>query len=210
AGTAWDAIHLACADLMICHKSGGKRLGNLALHSNTCVNALHYVFRSISDPGTRLLTLFQAVTVAVEFRLDEKSRDFLRDTSVVNIHAEKIQNAEQTIRDIFEAIPPRVIQKEHDDRSGQDKAAKLSFSFVKQFPNSPALLSAARQIMCRKLNTNAHEMKFPIAMFEDMNYVSATWRPHMMAATVVYMQGTNSKNNPAVARGIAESEKQFS
>ncbi|MEM6471345.1 MAG: hypothetical protein AAF802_17420, partial [Planctomycetota bacterium] len=47
AGTAWDAIHLACADLMICHKSGGKRLGNLALHSNTCVNALHYVFRSI-------------------------------------------------------------------------------------------------------------------------------------------------------------------
>jgi len=204
AGTVWDAIHLACADLMICHRKGGDRLGNRALHSNTCVNALHYVFRELNDPAARLLTLFQAVTVAVSFRGNERKLDLLRERRIVDIQPEEIGSPEETVTAIFDALPPRIFLEEQEDRSGQDNAAKLAYSFATAYSDDSSLLSTARRIMCRKLTLDAHEMKFPIAMFEDTENVSPTWRPHMTAATIVYMQGTNSVDNPAVARGIAE------
>jgi hypothetical protein len=56
--------------------------------------------------------------------------------------------------------------------------------------------------MARRLPINAHEMKYPIAMFEEYRRVSPEWRPHLLAATSVFLQGTNSENNPAVERGI--------
>lgn len=204
ADSAWDAVHLACADLMICHKNGGDRLGNRALHSNTCVNALHYVFHQLEDSEDRLLALFQAVSLAAEFRADEASRDLLRARRIIDLHSLDIGSAVETTEAIFDSLPQRLFLEEIEDRSGQDHAAELAFSYAKMYPNDPALLSTARRLMCRKLTLDAHEMKFPIAMFEDMQKVSRTWLPHMTAATIVYLQGTGSVDNPAVVRGVAE------
>lgn len=203
AGAAWDAIHLACADMMICHKQGGDRLGNRALHSNTAVNALHFVFRNSSDDESRLLVLFQAVALACEFRYDELNRELLRDLRVVDMEASDVASADTAVESIMASLPPREFLKSQPDRTGQDAAARTAFSLASAFPNDPTLLSAARRSMSRRLTLDAHEMKYPVAMLEDLSRVSPEWRPHLTAALVVYLQGANSENNPAVTRGLA-------
>ena len=52
-----------------------------------------------------------------------------------------------------------------------------------------------------RLSIDADAVKYPIAMFEECRRVSPTWRPHLLAATSVFLQDTNSENNPAVERG---------
>src|SRR5262249_39390027 len=55
ASPVWDAIHLAANECMV-------RFGSTtALHANTSMNALHYLFRISGDPETRLLLLLQGL-----------------------------------------------------------------------------------------------------------------------------------------------------
>jgi hypothetical protein len=41
-----------------------------------------------------------------------------------------------------------------------------------------------------KASWNPHDIKFPVAMFEDYDLVSPEWRPHRLAATTFSFLGT--------------------
>ncbi|MEM9645035.1 MAG: hypothetical protein AAF989_08570 [Planctomycetota bacterium] len=200
AGSVWDAIHLTAANLMIRMKLGGNRLGNLALHSNTSSSALHHVFRTSLDSRLRLVTMFQAVSWVTEFTLGESNRNFLRDRDILDLQPTTLDNNDSdSVQEIFDQLPPRVVRQEIHDRSGQDKAAELAFRVASRPTGVDALLSRTRDSMCRKLTLDTHEMKYPIAMFEELQRVHPVWRPHLWAATVQYLQGSQSIDNPAVA-----------
>jgi hypothetical protein len=111
-------------------------------------------------------------------------------------------SAQETIESLLSALPRRIFQKRDNDRTGQLKAAELTFALTQTREGANEFFKAAQYAMARRLSINAHEMKYPIAMFEEYRRVSPEWRPHLLAATSVYLQGTNSQNNPAVERGV--------
>ncbi|MEM7476937.1 MAG: hypothetical protein AAF483_18280 [Planctomycetota bacterium] len=204
AGTVWDAIHLMAAELMLFVEKGG-RIGTRALHANTAANALHHVFATSLDSRTRYLTMLQCLSWVTEFMLDAKVRDGLLAGDVASMQPVDLPGDKQeTILALLAALPPRSSQERDDDRTGQLKAAQLTFALTQTHDGANAFIQAAQHAMARRLTINAHEMKYPIAMFEEYQRVSPEWRPHLLAATSVFLQGTNSINNPAVQRGIEQ------
>ena len=111
------------------------------------------------------------------------------------------RDKQETLQAILDALPPRSSQEREDDRTGHLEAAKLTFALTQTRNGASAFIKAAQQAMARRLSINAHEMKFSIAMLEEFNRIGPTWRPHLLAATSVFLQGSNSENNPAVQRG---------
>ncbi|MEM9365787.1 MAG: hypothetical protein AAGD07_07305 [Planctomycetota bacterium] len=201
AGTVWDAIHLMAAELMLFVEKGGQ-MGTRALHSNTAANALHHVFATSLDSRTRYLTMLQALSWVTEFMLGVRDRDGLLPGHVGTMQAAELTGGSlETIEAMLSALPPRSFLHRDDDRAGQLKAAELTFALTQTRAGANAFIQAAQHAMARRLSRNAHEMKYPIAMFEESRRISPAWRPHLLAATSVYLQGTNSPNNPAVERG---------
>lgn len=202
AGTVWDAIHLLAAEMMLRFKLGGRRLGNRSLHSNTAVNALHHVFDTCLDSRDRYITMLQAVSWATEFMLEEQNRGELRPGDISTLVPIDLSgDAKDTVTELLDSLPPRIFLKEENDRTGQDHAAELAFALSQTREGTTELITAIRHSLARRLSINAHEMKFPIAMLEEFNRIGPTWRPHLLAATSVFLQGSNSENNPAVQRG---------
>lgn len=201
AGTVWDATHLLASELMLLLERGGS-IGSRALHANTAANALHHAFTACLDSKARYLTMLQAVSWTTEFMLEARSRDGMREGNIATMKPIDLSgNNSDTIAELMAALPPRAFLKKDDDRTGQLKAAELTFALTHSQKGAIDFVSAAQHAMARRLSLNAHEMKYPIAMFEECRRVSPEWRPHLLAATSVYLQGTNSPNNPAVARG---------
>lgn len=203
AGTVWDAIFLFTSDLMIRHKFGGLMIGRLALHTNTTSNALRYAYDTLLDPKQRYLAMLQAVAWNIESLITETSRRSLRERSIFDLQTIDVAaNDSDVVDEIFSTLPPRYFQKEIRDRTGQDRAAALMFSLAQRSPQCGEYFAAARRIMSRKLTVNAHEMKYPIAMFEEWHNISAEWRPHLLASSVHFMQSSQSEDCPAVTTAI--------
>ncbi|MEM6980406.1 MAG: hypothetical protein AAF539_12150 [Planctomycetota bacterium] len=201
AGTVWDAIHVMAAELMLFVEKGGQ-IGTRALHANTSANALHHVFATGLDSRARYLTMLQALSWATEFMLGVRDRDGLLPGNATMMHAIDLEgDSNETIEAMLAALPPRTFQERADDRTGQLKAAELAFALTQTREGANKFIRAAQHAMTRRLSINAHEMKYPIAMFEEYRRVSSQWRPHLLAATSVFLQGSNSPNNPAVSRG---------
>jgi hypothetical protein len=85
AADVWDAVFLTTAELLIRFRWCGP--AGLAGHAVTCSNALHFAFRTITSPDTRLFTLLEAVQWTTSFLRSEAQRDPLRSLWITDIAA---------------------------------------------------------------------------------------------------------------------------
>lgn len=204
AGTVWDAITLLGSELMLRHKYGGLVNGRRALHCNTVTNALRFAFDTLHDSKRRYLTLLQAMSWSVESYITESDRNHLRDGSILDCNSVDIAEQDADVVDeILTSLPPRFFLKEIRDRAAQDQAAQMLFTLATRSPSCREFFQGARRILARKLTSNAHEMKYPIAMWEDLKKTSPTWRPHVLASTVHFLQSATADDCPAVVAGAA-------
>ena len=44
-----------------------------------------------------------------------------------------------------------------------------------------------------------HDLKFPVAIFEDLQLIGHAWRPHLLAAAVYSFWGSHRQDNPLTA-----------
>jgi hypothetical protein len=211
----WDAIHLATAELMVRHKSGWG-LASRPLHANTSSNALHYAFRTCGAPRTRLLALLQGVAWAAG-RTGADLAD-LRDLKITELAAASVPvTAADAVAEIFTQLPSRTYcwdAKEkkavlgYGKRADADEACRKVFVLAKQHPGVvPLFVQSAHSLLCRKASNDAHEYKFLAAILEDATYVSPTWQPHLLAASVHYFHGTQTPDNPII-KDVQEALKQ--
>ena len=68
----WDAIFLASAELIVRYEVGS--VTGRPLHSMTMANALHYAFRTCTEPETRLQILLEAIHWGCDFYTVERGR----------------------------------------------------------------------------------------------------------------------------------------
>lgn len=197
AGSAWDAVFLATAELMTRYTWVGAKM--LAGHSITCANALHFVYRTVTDPATRLYALLEAVEWTTTFLDQERARPALRERDILDIVPAEL-TVDDTLPDrIFSLIPIRrrtqfspVLLPE------ADKSHELAFAWAKRNSNHTPFFQQALRLLCLKSTTEVHDFKFPLALFENYRYASPEWRPHLLAASVYVIHGTQMDDAPIV------------
>jgi hypothetical protein len=174
AGAIWDAVHLAAGELVLSSKPHNARrpINSAALHSNTAANALHYAFRASGKEDTRLLLTLQAVAWLDLYRKEViRGNCLVRPVDITALTGAKLPERPEAAIDTI--LATRTAQPQ--------EAARLAFAFAQRHRPEP-LLRAARRLMPVKSSGDPHDIKFPVALFEDLNLVSPGWRAHLVAA----------------------------
>lgn len=198
AGTVWDAVFLTTAELTIRFKSCGP--SELAGHSVTCTNALHFAFRTVTDSPTRLYILLEAVEWTTSFLRRTRDKGDLRDLEITDISdVDSPRSVPEAVEEIFAMLPPRrFFDYARSARADQDQAMRLTYALAKKTRDHRPFLDTARRLLCLKSTRNVHDFKYPVALFEHYQYASAEWKPHLLAASAHNLHGTKMEDSPPV------------
>ncbi|HZL89322.1 MAG TPA: hypothetical protein VFB96_13170 [Pirellulaceae bacterium] len=201
AGAVWDAVHLAAGEMMMCSHKGPE-----PGHSYTASNALHYAFAASGDPANRLLALLQAVGWLFHFRENMADKDWLREPrQITELAGAKISDKpEDAAAEILAHLSfgaggtpaadptPGFRGIEHNNLPWRHEAASKAFAFAEKFKAPEPLVRAAWRLLPLKADWDPHRIKFPIAAWENCGWVSATWRPHLVAAASYVFLGADA------------------
>jgi hypothetical protein len=188
ASAIWDAVHLSAGELLM-----RKPHVTYPVHSNTGANAIHYGFRASSNPEVRLLLLLQGIgwqcharKRAGELAVSDPSWK-LKDVRIDELKAGKLAAAPETAAaEIFLNLA-----------SQPDESTGRAFAVAQKYPDLEAFQQAARQLLFRKvLAPDTHDIKYPVAVFEDFQWVSPEWRPHFVASSVSWLPGADRPDSP--------------
>ena len=201
-GSVWDAISLAAADTVYRHKTGGAMLG-AQIHAITTTNALRYGFNLVDDPQMKLVNLLQGAGVICDFYVRHVSKEGnLRDTSLLDLK-NSAGKTKGTIRDVFELLPFKAkayFGENADERAASDEACRMAFNLLGDANNHAAFMQTARSFLCVKASLDPHDIKYPAAAFEEAYYVSAEWRPYLLASSVHALHGSRSSDTPVLVQ----------
>lgn len=190
AGAVWDAIHLAAGELLLSSRphNAHRTVNSAALHANTAANALHYAFRASSQAHTRLLVTLQALAWMDLFRRGiVDGKHLVEELDITQLEGPAVDgDPEAAIAAILAArtATPR-------------EASRMTFSFAQRH-STAELWSAATRLIPSKCSGDPHDLKFPVAVYEDYQLVSPAWRPHVMAAAAQSFWGSERPDLPVI------------
>jgi hypothetical protein len=185
AQAAWDAVYLAIGELHLNVKlpEGHQWNGN-ALHANTVTNALYYAFRASLNDENRLLCLLQAIGWLGLFR-DSLQNKLSESNDVLALTAADLPDQEAS------AVEEILATRSADPL----EACRKSFAFAQRSTDSHALFWAANRQLALKAR-DVHDIKFAVAVEEDLALASPRWQPQILAASAYSFQGTGRPDNP--------------
>ena len=93
--------------------------------------------------------------------------------------------------------PPHDLSRRQTRTAKPPEAAGLAFALAGRPHGTEQLLRAACRLEAMKA-WDVHDLKFPVALFEDLDLVSPHWRPHLLAAGVYSFQGSARPDNPVM------------
>jgi hypothetical protein len=187
---------------MVRLKAGGQAIGSVQVHAVTTVNALRHQFSLGEDPIVRVVTLLQAAAVVADHyvRLRE-TEGRLRPVNLLDLGSAGAPAAGGSMAEVFAGLPFKARgyeEKDPSERAASDASARQAFGLVLDRRGQEAFLRRARGLVCRKAGLDAHDIKFPAAMFEESMRAGAEWRPYLLAASVHALHGERSDDSPAL------------
>ena len=198
AGSVWDAVFLTTAELVTRYTWVGSKM--LAGHSITCANALHFIFRNVSEPATRLYALLEAVEWTTSFLKRERARPALRDRDLFKVTPAALSKNRDSLESIFKTIPIRRRRQFSPVLLPQnDRAQELALAWATTHTDHSPFFRRALQLLCIKATTEVHDFKYPLALFENYRYASPEWKPHLLAASVYVIHGLQIEDAPILA-----------
>jgi hypothetical protein len=184
AASAWDAIHLAAAELPMRARGSSAIVG---LHAVTSANALHYAWTAATGSENRFLLLLQAAGWMAQFRSWAQAREEnLRQYEIT-----QIEPSEGTLGEVFDTV-----------RSNTDGAAARVLKLAADPASRQAFLAESIRLTVSKVD-EVHYLKYTAALVEDIRLVSPEWQPHLTAAVVYYSKGAGDPE-PAVMKRARE------
>jgi hypothetical protein len=191
AAPLWDAAHLMAGELMMSSP------GIFGIHTVTSINALRYAFDHCADPQMRLLLLLQGVGWMGQFQQlmtsqEGRARNKFQSIDITALSPAEIPSTDDAATAaIFERLP---------DRSSE--AASMAFALAQRnSAPAPFFTAACRQITQKA--DEAHQYKYPAAIFEDYRLVSPVWQPHLLAASAYYLRGQGDHASSVIERATA-------
>jgi hypothetical protein len=203
---AWDAIHLAAADLLCRYKTGGTAIGGVLVHAVTATDALRFGFDCTGNERARLLMLLQAVAMLDETFIAPAKRDGeLRDMNLLELD-KTADGKPKSVADVFELLPHKDFlyeQKSPDERTASDQACAGAFALLQNPATANQFLQTARGLMCVKASHDPHDIKYPAAAFDDALAASPEWVPYLLASSVHALHGPQSADSPVLVQARA-------
>jgi hypothetical protein len=206
AQSVWDAIFLAAAEIML-RFDAYHQLPARPLHTTTSMNALHYAFHACGDAGTRLYTLLMAVDWTAGYVATERDRKKLREMKITALpDAEVPDTPEEAVGAVFAAQPVRKYDADRKQftseyvgkREDMDRVVQMAYAYARKRPDHRAFVQTALRLVGLKATDNAHDVKFPAAIYENYRHASPRWRPHLLAASMHWLPGTRMEDAPGV------------
>jgi hypothetical protein len=203
AGAAWDAVLLGAGEIIMSAQKNGS-----PLHANTVANALRYAFEASGEPETRLLILLQALAWMTRFR-DSIAKWPKDHKDITALTAGKVPDkpdaaAEEILATLSGGGKPcdHPVPGWHglarNDQPWRYEAAGKALAFAEIHPDSDALIRTAARLIAHKADGDPHRMKFPVAMVENVGWVSKGWRPHLLAAATYSFLGADAPDTVVV------------
>lgn len=125
----------------------------------------------------------------------------LRDRKITDLAPkEGIGSSEDATEEVFSLLPSREMGQQIEDRSGIEEAEKLAFTYGRKAFGLDTFLRRSRQLVQRKANPDAHDYKFPVAIFQNYGIVSPMWRPYMMATSVNWLHSASKPDSDVYQR----------
>jgi len=187
AAGAWDAAHLAAAELRM------RLVSNviLGLHAVSSMNALHHAYLTAPDAQTRFLLLLQAAGWLGQFRTFAGTREnSLRTFSITEMEP----GADTPLEEVFANLPAKA-----------DTAAAQVLRLAAKPASRRAYMAANLRSIAAKAD-EVHYYKFLAALLEDTELTTPRWQPHLVAATAYYAKGANDAE-PAFMKRAREALK---
>jgi hypothetical protein len=208
AGAVWDAVHLAGGEMIMCAQNTAE-----PLHANTSANALHYAFQASGDPANRLLILLQAVSWMCLYRNAMIRKKWITEPKVITelVGAEIPARQEEAIEAILAHLTSGEGNKPQADPFHQpwrQDGAQKAFAFARRFADPLPLIRAAYRLLPLKTGWDPHQVKFSVAAWENVAWVSDQWRPHMVAAASFSFSGADAPDTD-LAKQVREAVRQL-
>jgi hypothetical protein len=81
-----------------------------------------------------------------------------------------------------------------------DAASRKAFALLQDPAGQAGFKRAARGLLCAKATADPHDLKYPVAAFEDSTLVSQEWTPHLLAASVHALHGIASEDSAVLTK----------
>lgn len=181
AHTVWEAVTMFAAELIL------RRNNIIALHASTTANAMHYCYLLADEDRARRLQLLQAVAFMARFRSmvdrDPRTRD-RRIDAIDPVQAVDLDEIFQTL-----------------GRSRID-AVRKALGWLEAGGDAAALGARTRWYATLK-NRGTHDIKFTEAMLENYRWLRLPWRDGLLAASLMYANGSDDRDDAVVVRAKA-------
>jgi hypothetical protein len=206
AGAVWDAVHLVAADLLVRYKTGGGPIGGMLIHAVTTTNALRFGFDCSNDDKARLLMLLQGVGALEDAFIAPARKDGqLRAINLLDLASDAKSHAAE-FADVFAMLPVKTnksntfIRHSADERAASDEACKQIFAMLRDPANCKPYMQTARSLLCVKASLDPHDVKYPVAAFEDALAANPAWRRHLLASSIHALHGSHSADSAPLAQ----------
>ena len=181
AHTVWEAVMMFPAELIL------RRNGIIALHASTTANAMHYSYLMADDDRAQRLQLLQAVAFMARFRSMVERESRTRDRRIDAI--DPLQAAD--LDEIFRTLGRNRIE-----------AVRQALGWLEAGGDAAALGARARWYATLK-NQGTHDIKFIEAMLENYRWLRFPWRDALLAASLMYANGSDDRDDVVVVRAQA-------
>ncbi|MBK1621732.1 hypothetical protein CKO42_25770 [Lamprobacter modestohalophilus] len=179
----WTVVFAAAGELML------REPGILAVHANTTSDALFLGAKRAADSDTRTLLLLQAASFLPLFRDliggdgDAPQLSRLEPASPV---AGVAADSAEALEAVFAALS-----------ASRREAVPKALGYLEAGGCEQAFMRRARHYTVER-NQGAHDYKFTEAAFRNAAAMPEHWRRRYLAASVLYMNGPDDSEDPAV------------
>ncbi|MBF8270722.1 MAG: Twin-arginine translocation signal protein [Gammaproteobacteria bacterium] len=177
--TLWEAMFAAAGEMML-------RTGSfVALHANTMINALHYLYTQADNDMARSLLLLQGVALLTRFRSDigPVRRDLRLD------ELEPVKTTD----------PNEIFSTMDQDRL---MAARMTLGYLNAGGDSTALLKLMRHYTVYRAG-DPHDYKYAEAVIENYQWMASSWRNQYLGSAMLSLNGPRQRINPVI-RNVLE------
>lgn len=181
AHTVWETVMMFAAELIL------RRNNIVALHASTAANAMHYCYLVDEEDRARRLQLLQAMSFMARFRSMVERDSRTRDRRIDAIEPLQAVNLDE----IFQTLGRSRIE-----------AVRQALGWLEAGGDPGALGARARWYATLK-NRGTHDIKFTEAMLENYRWLRLPWRDALLAASLMYANGSDDRDDRVVVRAQA-------
>ncbi len=176
----YDALFLASSELVV------RQQAIVPLHAVTTTNAIHFLFRTVSDERLRQWLLLQNTAFVCLLRDSARGRGELPEKWIDGI--EPSESMPNSVNEIFKHV-----------HQNADLAASEILKAADDKVSALEIMKAARNLVFVKGN-DAHDYKFSSAVLEDFHAMSPTWQSRYLAGCSYLLPGASQPDSPLYAR----------